>query len=221
MYLKICVRQQILPVFVRALMVLTAGTSAQVIHAEPVLSIPVKPTDSVRYGPGNSKEPGLCKGDDCAITVVEYTDYQCSYCEKGHATTQRLLKDYQGRIRWIVRDFPLPGHPRAKRAAVAAQCAKDQGQYWGMHDAIFKNQDALGEGDLRKMAQSIGLNTETFDSCMNQPEGHEKSINENIKSGQTLGVSGTPTYFVNGQRIAGALPYEEFKRVIDKTLTQK
>jgi len=196
--------------------------TAPIDPADEIFSTPVNDSDPVRYG-GSAKDaplPDQCAGDACEITVIEYSDFQCPFCRKGQATAKQLLNKYRGRIRWIVRDAPLPFHDRAKPAAIAAFCAKVQGKYWQMHDALYKSQSDLSDEALRRLAASQGLNMEKFADCLAHPQVAEDHIKANLSSGAALGVSGTPTYFVNGHRLTGALPFGEFKRVIESSLQE-
>lgn len=189
---------------------------------EPVYKVTVVDTDPVKYGPSaKDTKPVACKGNDCAITIVEYSEFQCPFCERVQPAARQLLKEYQGKIRWIVRDFPLGFHNRAKPAAIAARCAKEQGKYWEMYDELFKNQKSLSDSDLKKAAQTIGLDQKKYDECIANPAKHVAIIEENQRSGEKLGVTGTPAFFINGRRLSGALPYEEFKRVIESELAKK
>ena len=189
---------------------------------EPVYKVSVLDTDPVKYGPGaKDVKPAGCSGNACAITVIEYSEFQCPFCERVQPAAKRILKEYQGKIRWIVRDFPLSFHNRAKPAAIAARCAKEQGKYWEMYDELFKNQRALGDADFKKYAQNIKLDIKKYDDCVAKPGKIDEVIESNLRSGERLGVTGTPAFFINGRRLSGALPYEEFKKVIDSELSKK
>jgi len=191
---------------------------------EPIYSVPVRADDLVKYGPeATDSKPSGCKGDACAITVVEYSEFQCPFCGRVQPDTRRLLTDYKGKIRWIVRDFPLSFHDRARPAAIAAKCAAEQGQakYWAMYRTLFDNQRNLSDNDLKTYADKVGLNKAKFDKCVAHPSAVEKKIDMNQQSGIALGVSGTPAFFINGRRLSGAMPYSEFKRIIDEELSGK
>ncbi|RZA16032.1 MAG: DsbA family protein [Proteobacteria bacterium] len=184
---------------------------------EPRYNIALKESDFVRFGPEGSEQKSQCKGDDCAITIVEYSEFQCPYCERALPATQEILKEYKGKIRWVVRDYPIPSHDRSKPAAIAAHCAGEQGKYWAMYSGLFKNQRTLGNSDISRLAQSIGLDSKAFESCQKNPDKVLANIQGNIKSGEQFGVTGTPTFFINGKRISGAIPASEFKRIIAET----
>jgi protein-disulfide isomerase len=189
---------------------------------EPVFKLTLNDNDPVKYGPNpKDTKPMGCTGNACQITVIEYSEFQCPFCERVLPTVKRIMKDYQGKIRWAVRDFPLGFHNRAKPAAVAAHCAKDQGKYWEMYEELFKNQKNLGDDDFKKYAKTIGLDMKKFDECVANPAKKIEIIDNNTRSGEKVGVTGTPAFFVNGRRLSGALPYEEFKKVIDSELAKK
>ena len=186
---------------------------------EPVYSVPVRSDDVVRYGPdATDTKPAGCKGDDCPITVVEYSEFQCPFCTRVLPDVKRLLGEYKGKIRWIVRDFPLSFHDRARPAAIAAKCAAAQGKYWQMYSILFENQRNLGDNELKSYADKIGLDKGKFDTCFSKPASVEALIDQNFQSGVQLGVSGTPAFFINGRRLSGAMPYGEFKKIIDDEL---
>ena len=187
---------------------------------EPIYKLTVKASDPVKYGPKPTDiKPAGCK-DDCKITVIEYSEFQCPFCEKILPTVRQLMSEYKGKVRWIVRDFPLGFHKRARPAAAAAHCAKDQDKYWQMYEELFKNQRKLEDSDLTKYAKNIGLNMKKYDKCISS--GVKMSdIEENYRSGEQLGVTGTPAFFVNGRRLSGALPYGEFKKIFKEELAKK
>jgi protein-disulfide isomerase len=189
---------------------------------EPVYSVPVTADDVMRYGPevGDTK-PVSCKGDDCAITIVEYSEFQCPFCSRVQPDMKRILTEFKGKIRWTVRDFPLSFHDRARPAAISAKCAAEQGKYWNMYTILFDNQRNLGDADLKSYAEKIGLDKGKYDKCVASPATVEAKIERNFQSGVALGVSGTPAYFINGRRLSGAMPYAEFKRVIDEEMAGK
>lgn len=191
--------------------------------SEPVYGIKVTSDDHVRYHAEDSKatKPVGCKGDDCAITIVEYSEYQCPFCARVIPTTKQLLKEYEGKIRWIVRDFPLDFHDRAKPAAVAAKCAAFQGKFWEMYSILFDNQRSLSDKDLNSYAEKIKLDKDKYKKCVAEPQKALALIDTNMQTGVSVGVSGTPAFFINGRRLSGALPFEEFKRVIDDELAKQ
>lgn len=189
---------------------------------EPVFAISVLPTDPVRYGPNpDDVKPVGCEGDACPITIVEYSEFQCPFCKRVVPAGKQVMTDYKGKVRWIMRDFPLSFHDRAKPASIAAHCAKEQGKYWHMYGQLFENQESLADEDFVKYAGKIpGLDSAKWKACVKSPAKVSAEIESNIESGVKLGVTGTPSYFINGRRLSGALPVEEFKRVIDEEMAK-
>jgi protein-disulfide isomerase len=189
---------------------------------EPIYKVTVAGDEPTRYGPNPEDiKPMGCKGDDCAITVVEYSEFQCPFCSRVVPDIKRVLTDYKGKIRWVMRDFPLSFHDRAKPAAIAAHCAGEQKKYWHMYNTLFNNQRNLADSDLRAYAEQIGLNMSQYDKCYKSPKAMEAKIDKNFQSGAALGVTGTPAFFINGRRLSGAMPYSEFKRIIDQELASR
>ena len=132
-------------------------------------------------------------------------------------TFEGVLKDYEGKVKVVHKNYPLPFHKAAKPAAHAALAAQEQGKFWEIYDLMFSNQKKLGQdGIYTKWAEQLGLNVEKFKTDMkNVPESE---IQEDMKMGKGVGVKGTPAFFINGKRLVGAQPYNKFKSIIDKEL---
>ena len=164
---------------------------------------------------------GPAKGPSAApVTIVEFSDFQCPFCSKAEETVTKVLKTYDGKVRVVFRDFPLPFHPQAQKAAEAAHCAGDQGKYWQMHEKLFANQKALEPPALKGYAKDLGLDQGKFDRCLDSGD-KAKVVDSNRKAGEKVGVTGTPAFFVNGYQLSGAQPFEEFKSIIDSELARK
>ena len=164
---------------------------------------------------------GPAKGPAAApVTIVEFSDFQCPYCSKAEETVTKVLKTYDGKVRVVFRDFPLPFHPQAVKAAEAAHCAGDQGKYWEMHEKLFANQKALEPPALKGYAKALSLDQGKFDKCLDSGD-KAKVVDSNRKAGEKVGVTGTPAFFVNGYQLSGAQPFEEFKTIIDAELAKK
>ena len=164
---------------------------------------------------------------DAKLTIIEFTDYQCSYCKKYFDETFPLIKKNYidtGKVKYVVRDFPLEEHPQALLAAKTANCAGAQNKYWEMHELLFTtntswsyNSDAAGI--LGSYAKNLGLDQGRFDQCMKSKDTTDE-IAKDIKDGEIYGVTSTPTFFIGGEKIVGAQPFETvFKTVIDQELT--
>jgi len=176
-----------------------------------VLLPPYEPPKVEVAATGPSKGPEKAK-----VTIVEFSDFQCPYCVRAEATVKEVLAAYGDKVRLVYRDYPLPNHAQAPKAAEAAHCAADQGKYWEMHERLFST-GRLQVPELKQHAKDLGLDAAKFDACL---DGGEKAklVEENKKAGEEAGVSGTPAFFINGRLLSGAQPLSEFKRLIDKEL---
>lgn len=155
---------------------------------------------------------------DAKVTLVEFVDYQCPFCGQFERSTMpQIEKNYGNRIRIVSRQFPLSIHPNAFGAALAMECAYQQGKFWQLHDRLFHHQDDLGPGGLVQQAQAVGLNAARMRSCQ-KSAATKRTVNEDITAGRGYGVTGTPTIFINGRPLVGALPYAQFKAAIDAAL---
>jgi protein-disulfide isomerase len=154
------------------------------------------------------------------IEIVEFSDFQCPFCLAAHPTVTRVLATYGNRIHFVYRNYPLPNHPNARPAAEAAACANAQGKFWPYHDKLFDNQSRLTDADLKQHAASVGLDRAAFNACFDA-RTFRNDIDDDIAAGAAVGVSGTPSFFINGRQVDGSQPYENFKRVIDEELASK
>jgi len=154
-----------------------------------------------------------------AITIIEFSDYQCPFCGKWYTDVwSRLKTDYAGKVRFVYRDFPLFNiHPEAGPAAEAAECARDQNKYFEFHDLLFSDQSNLGQATYEKYAGQLGLDMTKFKDCLTTGK-YKAEISSDYEFASNLGVSSTPTFFINGIPLVGAQPYEVFKQLIDREL---
>ncbi len=157
--------------------------------------------------------------DNAAVTIVEFSDYQCPFCARVTPTMARIMETYGGKVRRVFKDFPLQNHPEAPKAAEAARCAGDQGKYWEMHNKLFSNQGALQIPDLKQAAAGLGLNQAEFEQCLDSGKW-TAAVQADLAQGEKLGVNSTPTVYVNGRPLIGAQPFEQFKLVIDEELAR-
>lgn len=151
---------------------------------------------------------------EAVLTVVEFLDYQCPFCNESSSVVRELTAKYGDRIRFIIRDFPVQElHPDAVTAAEAAGCAEAQGKYWTMHDRLFALKGKLARKDLDLAARQSGLDAGTFAACM---DAHVRvaEIQEDLTAGQAAGVRGTPTFFFNGRRVEGSIPHDAFETLL-------
>ena len=180
-----------------------------------VLLPPFRPARLEVAAQGPSKGP-----DKAPVTIVEFSDFECPFCGRAEGTVTQVLGAYGDKVRLVYRDFPLPMHPHAEKAAEAAHCAGDQGKYWEMHGRLFANQQSLDVPALKKHAGELKLDQGKFDKCLDSG-AKAKLVEDNRKAGEELGVTGTPAFFVNGMMLSGARPFEDFKSLIDGELAQK
>ena len=159
---------------------------------------------------------------DAPVTIIEYSDFQCPYCERYFNETYPQIKEQyidQGHVRYIFRHFPLAFHSEARPAAQAAECAGEQGKFWEMHDALFENQDSwAGNAEpaavFAGLADGLGLDGAEFEACLSS-EKYADKIQEDADAGAEDGVDGTPAFFVNGVSISGAQPFSAFQQQVD------
>jgi protein-disulfide isomerase len=156
-------------------------------------------------------------GKDAAVTIVEFSDFQCPYCSRAAATLRQVEEKYGDRVRVVFRDFPLPSHKDAPKAAEAAQCAHEQGHFWQMHDLLFANQQQLQDAAFRRYATQLGLDEKAFGECLDSGR-HAAEWRKDKTDGESYGIGGTPAFFINGRFLGGAKPFEAFVEVIDEEL---
>lgn len=159
------------------------------------------------------------------VTVVEFADFRCPFCERFFSETEtQLIKDYvdTGKVQFAFRQFPFLGQPSTV-AADAAECANDLGKFWEFHDYLYKNQPPESDvsmyttDTLTQAAGSLGINQDQFRSCLDSKQDENKALAD-LTEAQQAGVTGTPTFFINGVSIVGAQPYTVFKTAIDEAL---
>ena len=164
------------------------------------------------------------KGKETAnVTVVEYSDFQCPFCERGSKMLPQILQEYDGKIKLMYKQLPLPIHNWAKDAAIASLCAREQGndKFWQFHDLLFENQKDIkaenSKQEFEGFAKKIGLNENEFNKCLGSPD-IAKQVQDDIDEARSIGVSSTPTFVVNGLIVPGANP-EGLKSAIDASLS--
>ncbi len=154
---------------------------------------------------------------DAPVKIVEFTDYQCPFCGKARPTINQVLAEYKGKVRYVLRDFPLSFHKDAVKAHEAARCANEQDKFWDMNKKLFENQRAIKPEDLKKYAGEIKLKMDKFEQCLDSGK-YADVVKKNQEYGEKVGVSGTPAFFINGRMISGARPFSSFKEIIDDEL---
>ncbi len=186
---------------------------------EPTYNIAVRDDDQIRFGPGDSDiKPISCKGDDC-ITIIEYSGFQCPACRQSAGATMEVLNKYKGKIRWVMRDFPLSFHKRSTPAAIAAHCAGDQDKYWHMYSRFYEN-GKLEDADIQANAKEFKLDMKAFNECL-KSEKYAELVEKNLQSGIEYSVNGTPAFFINGRKLGGVNQFSAFQKIIDDELKKK
>lgn len=186
---------------------LLAKANLTMLVEPPRVNVSVSATDPT-LGPANAP-----------VTIVEFADFQCPFCQKVQATLARLRSEYGDKIRLVARQGPLPAHPQARPAAEAALCARDQGKFWPLHDWLFSNQDKLSPEAIKAEAAALGLDATKFATCVDT-HAHAGEVEADLDAAARMGVTAMPAFFINGRLLQGAEPYAEFKRVIDDELAR-
>jgi protein-disulfide isomerase len=172
------------------------------------------PTNGPTLGNSNAK-----------VTVVEFSDFQCPFCERFYSQTMPQIKtDYidTGKVKLVFKTFPLTGlHPNAQKAAEASLCANEQGKFWEYHNTLFDKQSIWSSTDgvtaFKQYASDLKLDTAKFNSCLDTGK-YASAVAADVKDGQNAGISGTPSFVINGQLVVGAQPFSAFQSVIDQQL---
>lgn len=157
---------------------------------------------------------------DAKVILVEYSDFQCPACGAFFPVVEDLNKELDGKILFVYRHFPLPQHQNAELAAYAAEAAGKQGKFWGMHDALFANQNGWSEADsaktkeyITKYAESVGLNMSRFNDDLDSSDIKDKILTDQ-RGGLHAKINATPTFYLNGKKVDGFKTYDEFKNLV-------
>jgi protein-disulfide isomerase len=177
-------------------------------------------------GPGVGGLP-ILGNPDAKVAIVEFGDYQCSFCARFYHTTEKqILAEYvsTGKAKFAWRDFAFLGE-ESFWAAEAARCANDQGKFWEYHNILFErhagaNEGAFAKENLKRFASELGLNRSQFDACLDSGK-HRAAVEADTRGGVEAGVSATPTTFVNASKVLGALSFETFKAAIEQELESR
>lgn len=154
------------------------------------------------------------------VTIVKFEDFECPFCKNVQPTLASVLKQYNGRVRVVHKDLPLEAiHRQAQLAAEAARCAGDHGKFWEYHDILYAKAPKFAADDLKAYAKDMSLDTAKFDQCLTSGK-YRAAVQKDLSEGAQLGLTGTPTFFINGREISGALPVESFAAIIDEELGQ-
>jgi protein-disulfide isomerase len=157
--------------------------------------------------------------EDAPVVIVEFSDFNCTYCSRFYNETLALLLEaYGDKIRFVYRDFPILAQSSVT-ASLAAECAYEQGNFWDYHNVLFENRGQFSRDQLVGYAESLGLDTEQFGTCLDNQQYQDEVVGD-FRDAQTLGIRGTPSFFVNGQFVSGAQPFAVFATAIDEALAK-
>lgn len=212
-----------------AIMALLGGMSLDVFAKNGSKSVVQNPTPVVNNNGGVAAPAGELapvteddhvRGDlkKAKVVLVEYSDFECPFCQRFHPTMKQLQAKYGDDIAWVYRHFPLKSiHPNAEAAGNAAECAGEQGKFWEYADALFEDIQGFNTTRYTQIAKDLRLNEKRFTDCVSSGKYLGK-VNADFASGQAAGVTGTPATFINGQLVSGALPIENMTDIIDEIL---
>jgi protein-disulfide isomerase len=231
-----CKKKKILVALVAALVVLSFIQVVQLSNLNKKFAIITEPLEGGQAAPSPSAAPptptarvkvseddDYVKGEKNApVTIIEFSDYECPFCGRFYSQTLPQIEEKYvktGKVKMVYRDFPLGFHPKAEPAAIAANCAGEQGKYYEMHDLLFENQPSLSDANYKKWAGELGLDAGKFATCLKDPK-QKAEVQKDMRDGQAAGVQGTPAFFINGQLISGAQPFPAFEQAIEAALSE-
>jgi len=177
--------------------------------ASPVTVALIPPR--LKVDPGGAPSLGQA---DAPVSIIEFSDFECPFCARAATTIRTVLDKYPRGVRVAFRHFPLAMHHNALNASKAAFCASKQNKFWEMHDRLFGNASKLSLDDLTTYAREIGIESKAFESCFNSDDA-EVAVKLDLETGRSYGVTGTPTLFVNGRFVNGAVPLATLTSIID------
>jgi protein-disulfide isomerase len=154
---------------------------------------------------------------DAPVVIVEFADYECPYCQRIHPELKKLQAEFAGQVTLAYKDFPLPMHTHAEKAAEAARCAAEQGSFWDFHDLLFDNAPKFEPAQLKEHARALKLDAARFDHCLDAAE-QAAAVRRDFAQGQRLGLTGTPSFFINGHFLSGAVKYYTLREVVEQQL---
>jgi protein-disulfide isomerase len=205
------IREAILGIFIFA----AGAVVGYEIHAQPVQAACVAAAldKSALDDPARGPE-------DAPVTIVEFADYQCPYCQQWFLQVYPLvMANYGDKVRFIFRDFPLSMHQYSEPAAEAANCAGEQGKYWDYQNLLWGSSQTLDPATLRSAAEALGLTMSQWDSCTTSHK-YKQEISADLQDGLAQGVNGTPAFVINGKLLPGGVSYEQIAAIIEKALAQ-
>ena len=190
----------------------------------PTDSQPTNPPAVKDVKPGHLSHIGK---EDAKVSIIEFSDFQCPFCKAFFTDAYKQIKSEYidtGKVKLYFRHYPLSFHPNAQKASESSECANEQGKFWEYHDLLFTNQEKWSElaadeviNSFSSYATELNLDTNSFTSCVTSGKYADK-VKEDLDAGTKTGVSGTPTFYINGKELVGALPFASFKTIIDEEL---
>ncbi|MCC2641279.1 MAG: oxidoreductase precursor [Nitrospira sp.] len=153
------------------------------------------------------------------VTIVEFSDFQCPFCKRSAGVVKEVLRAYGEKVRFVYRDYPTPNHIHAQQAAEAAQCAGAQGKFWVYHDLLFEHQQTGLGWDFNGLAQQASMDMAAFSHCLDTHE-YASEVEADLRDALNVGVTSTPTFFINGRPLIGARSFGDFKLLIDAALAE-
>ena len=189
---------------------LRAQTPVQVhLKAPEPIRVQIDPSQGYARGPR-----------EAPVNIVEFSDFRCPFCKEVVVTLKQLAAQYPDRVRWVFRDFPIPSlHPDAPLAHEAARCAGEQGKFWPYHDVLFERATDVSPTALKQYAAEMGADRAAFDQCLDSHK-YQAAVNADIEAGSKVGVTGTPTFFINGEVLVGNQSLGDFQRIIERELAR-
>jgi protein-disulfide isomerase len=206
-----------------------AGTPSPSVPSVPSAPSVVADDTTVPAGDPADVDDDAVKGDpNATVTLIEFTDYECPFCGRHFTDTlPDIMKNYvdTGKVKYVVRDYPLSFHPGAQKAAEASECAGEQDKFWEMHDKLFSTQGSWGSdhvASFKKYATELGLNATAFNTCLDSG-AMAAEVNADLSAGSAAGISGTPGFWIvsddgQSQSVSGAYPYATFQAAFDSML---
>jgi len=191
-------------------------TSTVIALAVIIMSRPAKPLAREDLVTTNTHAKG---NPEAAVWLVEFSDFQCPACGAFESAVEELIKNYPDTLLFAYRHYPLPSHPMAEPAARAAEAAALQGKYWEMHSFLFANQSDLSEAEFIRLAQSLTLDLSKLEKDMKSPEV-KNTIEQDVVYGDKIGISATPTFYLNGVKISPSTP-EKLKKMVEDEILNK
>lgn len=204
-----------------AILVVCALVITAMVVRQQLFSIPQKPELDIKkiknWQKFDFKGP-KSGAENAPIRIVEFYDYQCPYCKKVQPALQKLLEEYPKQISLTHHHLPLPIHKEAIPAAIAAECARNQGMFKPMHKLIFNHQKQLAQLSYDSLAKEAGIDDiETFKACLNKQQIKDRVI-KSLEQSEELGIDATPSFLIDGQLVSGALPYDRLEELVKNTM---